>query len=271
MNAGLLRKAIRESWAIIVFVAMGLFTIQIFFGRILPAFYGDVTNNLLALPFVRKVVAAAVGLEVSAEIGPATMVAMVWAHPVVLTLVWVLAIWAGTRVPAGEVDRGTIDVLLSWPVSRRQVFAAELVVAAVAGLAVVTMAFAGNAIGGWSMETSVVGTPGRRLWVAVNLWALYFVGFGASSLASSLSERRGRAAGLVVGFVIGSFVLSFLSAFSEPIRRVSFLSVLNYYRPLFILQDGVVPWRDIFVLAIAGLICWGVACVVFVRRDVRTV
>ena len=36
-----------------------------------------------------------------------------------------LAIWAGTRVPAGEVDRGTIDVLLSLPVSRTAVVSAE--------------------------------------------------------------------------------------------------------------------------------------------------
>lgn len=271
MNAGLLRKAIRESLAIIVFVALGLFAVQVFFGRVLPAFYGDVSNNLLALPFVRKIVAAAVGVDASAELGPATMVAMVWSHPVVLTLVWILAIWLGTRVPAGEVDRGTVDVLLSWPVSRAQVLLVEAAVAVAAGIVVVSMAFAGNAIGGWPMETSVVGTPASRLWVVANLWAIFFVGYGASSLASSLSDRRGRAAGVVVGFLIASFVLSFLGAFSEPIRRLSFLSVLNYYRPLFALQDGTAPARDILALLSLGIIFWTIGAVVFMRRDIRTV
>src|SRR5262245_24332894 len=222
MNVGLLRKSLRESLTMTIVIGLGLCGIEVLFARILPAFYGDMTNNLLGLPFVRKMVAAALGTDASADIGPATMMAMVWTHPVVLALVWTLAIWAGTRVPAAEVDRGTIDVLLSLPVSRTQIQWCEGAVAVLAGLAVVALAFLGNAIGGWPLQTSVVGTIGQRLWVVTNLWAVYFVIYAFSCLASALSDRRGRAAGVIVALVIASFVLNFLAAFNEPLRRVRF-------------------------------------------------
>lgn len=271
MNFGLLRKATRESLAMTLIIGLGLCGIEVLFARIIPAFYGEMSNNLLQLPFVRKMVAAGLGIEPSAEMGPATMMAMVWTHPVVLALVWTLAISAGTRIPAAEVDRGTIDVLLSLPVSRTGVLAAESVTALACGILVVAMGFCGNAIGGWPLDAATVGTVGQRLWVTANLWAVYFVVFCISSLASSLSDRRGRAAGVIIGFVITTFVLNFLGTFSEPFRRVSFLSVLNYYRPLFILQNGLVPMRDILILLAVGSLSWVIATLVFVRRDIRTV
>lgn len=271
VNNGLLQKAVRESLALTLVIGAGLCGVEVLFARIIPAFYGDMTNNLLSLPFVRKMVAAVLGTDAAGEMGPATMMAVVWTHPVVLALVWALAIWAGTRVPAGEVDRGTCDLLLSLPVSRRQVLICEAIVALLGGIVLVFLGFVGNAIGGWPLETSIVGTAGMRLWVIGNLWAVYVVVYGASCLASSFSERRGRATGVIVALLIASFVVNFLGVFSEPIRRVGFLSILDYYRPLFILQNGVVPLGDIAILLALGVSFWVAACTIFVRRDIRTV
>ena len=271
MNSGLLRKAVRESLAITIVIGLGLCSIEILFARILPAFYSEMSDNILRLPFVRKMIAAGLGIEAGAEMGPTTMMAMVWTHPVVLALVWTLAISAGTRVPAAEVDRGTIDVLLSLPVSRAGVLAAEVAVAFFCGAFVVALGFCGNLVGGWPLDTETVGTVGQRLWVCANLGALYAAVFGVSSLFSALSDRRGRAVAGAVAFVIAIFVLNFLAAFSKPMHQISFLSVLDYYRPLFVLQNSVVPVCDILVLLAVGSISWIAAAVIFAHRDIRTV
>lgn len=271
MNSGLVRKTIREALPTTIVIAIGLFLVELLFARILPGFYQEMSESVLKLPFVRKIIPAALGLDPDQAVGPAMLMTIVWIHPLVLALVWTHAIWAGTRVPAGEVDRATIDVLLSMPVSRSEVFLTEAVIAICLGAAVILAGLTGNVVGGWPMGEELVGTIGERLWVSANLWALYVSVFGMSAAVSSLCDRRGRAVGIVASLVIAAFVVGFLSAYSAALKKFLFLSILNYYRPLFVLQDGVRPITDIAVLLGIGFILWIFAAAIFVRRDIRTV
>lgn len=271
MNSGLIRKTLRELLPTTILVAVGMFLVELLFARILPSFYQEMSESVLRLPFVQKIIPAALGLDPGQAVGPAMLMAIVWIHPVVLALVWTHAIWSGTRIPAGEIDRATIDVLLSMPVSRSEVFFVEAMIALACGAIVILTGLLGNIIGGWHMSTEMVGTVGERMWVCVNLWALYAAVYGMSAVSSSMSDRRGRAAGVVVSLVIAAFVVGFLSAYSPLLKKVLFLSILNYYRPLFVLQDSVRPIADILTLLVIGVVFWLAAAVVFARRDIRTV
>ena len=62
-----------------------------------------------------------------------------------------------------------------------------------------------------------------------------------------------------------------LAQFWEPAEKVAFLGILDYYRPLFIMRDGVWPLRDMAVLLGAAAVLWTAAGVLFARRDVCTV
>ncbi len=271
MNRGLIYKSVREVWPAVVVVGSGLLAVQILFAHILPTFYRDLAENLLQVEFIRKVISAFLGTDAGAVIGPAAMCAMAWAHPIVLALVWSLTILICTRVPAGEVDRGTVDVLLSLPVTRTGVYLSETLVWTLAGAIVIGLGLCGNILGAWSIETRLSGTVAQRAWVSANLFALYLAVGGAAWLASALCDRRGRAVAVVLAMLIASFVLNFLAAFNETIRRFSFLSVMDYYRPLFVLQGDTRPGKDISVLLTVGIVCWILGALVFTRRDVRTV
>lgn len=271
MNRGLLDKSIREVWPMTVIIGGGLLALEILFARMLPTFYKNLSETVFQVEFIRQMIAAFLGTETAAVIGPAAMSAMAWVHPIVLTLVWVQAISVCTRVPAGEVDRGTIDVLLSLPVTRMNVYLAESVVWLATGLIVIAVGLCGNVIGGWSIEAKMTGTVGQRVWVCANLYALYVAVGGAAWVASSVCDRRGRAVGIALAILIASFVLNFLAAFNETFKRLSFLSVMDYYRPLFVLQGDVKPIKDILVLISLGASCWIAGAIIFARRDVRTV
>jgi ABC-type transport system involved in multi-copper enzyme maturation permease subunit len=271
LNRGLLDKSIREVWPMTVIISGGLLTLEILFARVLPTFYQNLSETVFQVEFIRQAIAAFLGTEAAAVIGPAAMSAMAWVHPIVLTLVWVQAISVCTRVPAGEVDRGTIDILLSLPLTRLSVYRTESAVWLASGLVVIAAGLCGNVFGGWSIETNLVGTVGRRAWVSANLYALYVAVGGIAFLASCMCNGRGRAVGITLAFLIASFLLNFLAAFNETFKRFSFLSLMDYYRPLFILQGDARPIRHIAILVVVGAICWAAGAVIFSRRDVRTV
>jgi ABC-2 type transport system permease protein len=196
---------------------------------------------------------------------------MAWVHPIVLALLWAQEIIFCTRVPAGEVDRGTVDLLLSLPVSRWQVFLCESAVWLFTGLILVCSGLLGSLLGGLAADEEMRQPIGRVLIVAINFYGLYLAVGGMCWLVSSLSDHRGRAVAVVFALVLVSFLLNFLGQLWEPAHSVQFLGVLNYYRPVAILGDGVWPIADMLVLVTVGGICWLIGGVVFARRDICTV
>ncbi len=270
MNRGVLLKAWRETWPLTLLFGGGLFLLEAILAVALPRLQEQLSRQLASLPFLQNIIGAMIGADVSGGIGPEMFAAIPWVHPVVLALVWAHAILLCTRVPAGEVDRGTIDVLLGLPVSRWQVFVTESVVWLAAGAAVVTMALLGNVLGS-RLGGNPLGVPtGRLVPVAANLFALSTVVGAFAWLMSSLSDRRGRALGAAFLAALAAFLLNYLAQFWEPARRMVWLSVLRYHVPLPVLRGGHWPWADLGVLFGAGAVLWTGAGVIFARRDLST-
>jgi ABC-2 type transport system permease protein len=273
LNRGLLLKAMRELWAVTLGFALALFLIEAVLAYVLPTFSKQFSEQLVQMQFAQTTFKALLGTDIvkGGSVGPEMFVAIAWVHPVVMALVWAHAIIVCTRVPAGEVDRGTIDVLLGLPVSRWELYCSEAVVWVGSGMVLMGAALAGNLYGGWRVQDAAPAQVGRLFIVIVNLLCLYLAVGGLAWLLSSLSDRKGRAMTAVFVMVVASFLLSYLSQLWRPAEQVAFLSFMQYYRPLFVLRDGAWPWRDIGVLTGAAAVLWGAGGVVFSRRDLSTV
>ena len=77
---------------------------------------------------------------------------------------------------------------------------------------------------------------------------------------------------MVLAVVLASFLLTFLAEFWEPAKTISFLSLLNYYRPALVFQEGGAwPLGDMIVLLAIGGVFWTLGGVIFERRDICTV
>jgi hypothetical protein len=74
----------------------------------------------------------------------------------------------------------------------------------------------------------------------------------------------------VFAIVVASFLINYLAQFWSPAERVELLSVLHYYRPLFVIRDGSWPWANIGTLAIAAAGLWVAGGIVTSRRDLAT-
>lgn len=267
MNLGLLRKAALElRWITLLFGGV-LFAVEALLAFVVPQITDQFSSQLFQLRFVQGLLRAMLGTELTADAGPGVFLVICWVHPVVLSLAWAHVIVCTTRFPVGELDRGTLDVLLSLPVSRGQVLLAETLAWIGSSATVMALAVAGNLAGSQAAAPADRATPGQLVLVGINLLAVNLAVGGCGWLISAASQRHGKAILVLLGVVLVSFLLSYLGQFWAPARYAAPLSVLYYYQPLLVLRDGAWPWRDLVVLAAAFLLQWLAAYVVLRRRD----
>jgi ABC-2 type transport system permease protein len=201
-----------------------------------------------------------------------TFLSIAFTHPLVLLLLCLFSIAVASRALAGEIERGTIDLLLATPVTRLQLAVASGAAFA-AGLALLLLAhWAGLRLG---LQWTGVRPPARSLhalgYASLNLAALVLCVGGYSFLCSALASERGPAAGLAAGITVTFYFFNVLAQLWEKARFMQYLSIFYYNRPLPILTSGAPAWADVAVL---GGIAAGTSLAtlwVFARRDIATV
>ena len=271
MNRGLIEKAFREVWLLTLILGGALLIIQILLAYVIPTFGDQMAGVMGQIQFVQDLLAALLGAEMDETIGPHVFQGIPWVHPVVFAIIWAHELTFCTRLPAGEIDRGTIDVLLASPVTRWQVYRSETLVFLLTGVVLLGMGLIGNYAGGVLAGTESFPPAGQIVAVLANAFCLYLAVGAVIYLFSSLSDRRGRAVGSGLAVVMASFLVSFLARFWEPAESLSFLSVLSYYRPMLVFQNGDWPLAHMAVLvAVAGFF-WVLAGAILDRRDICTV
>jgi ABC-2 type transport system permease protein len=177
-----------------------------------------------------------------------------------------VAFAAGTTsgFTAGEESRGTIDVLLSYPISRRRIVLEKwlAVVMACVVTAVVLWLFA---IGGAAISASPL--PPDLLAAALVMLVLLGLAFGDIALAiSAATGNRGAAIGLTVALLVAMYLIDALSSVVEGLGTLRPLSLFRYYMGDDPLRNGL-NLGDAAVLAAVAVVFLAVAVVAFERRD----
>jgi len=199
--------------------------------------------------------------------------AIAWSHPIVLTLLSAHAIMVCTRVLAGEVERGTVDVLLALPVSRWRLLCCETLAWVMSGVVVLGGVYAGSYVGAQFIKPEFRPEWSKLLMVWCNLGLVYLVIGCFALLLAHITDRRGRAVLGVIVVTIFSLLINFLhtlDASLEFTKRLAFMSFLEYYKPFGMLISGEWPWKDLSILALAASVLWVSTGIVLARRDVTT-
>jgi hypothetical protein len=272
MMRGLLRKSLRDAIPGMVGFGIAILIAECVLTLVVPQLQQDFLDTVWAqLPFVRTMLGALLGTDLGPSISARLLQAIVFVHPVVLAILWAHEIVLCTRFPAGEIDRGTIDVLLGLPASRRAVYCSEAIVWLGSGVLLLALCAAGHLAGSAAMALEHRPPVGRVLLVMANLFGVYVASGGIAWLISSCSSRRGRAVAAVFALVLASFLLNFLAQFWAPARTVQFLGILSYYTPARVLSSGELPLRDVMILCGVGALAWAAGGDVVARRSICTV
>ncbi len=195
-----------------------------------------------------------------------------WNHPLVVLLVSMWAIGRGSVAVAAEVERGTLDLILSRPVAR-WVYLASQVILAILGLAILASGLLlGAAVALRYNAFREPPDPWKMVRPAINLACLGLPIYGCTLLASALDHVRWRPTSIGSFLTLASFIAFFVSI-HPAIQEMSWkpwldhISIFKAYNPVELVTKGESFQFNVAILAGIGAFCIVLAFLAFAFRD----
>ena len=178
----------------------------------------------------------------------------------------VYGIGQGVSAVAGEEERGTLEVVLSAPVSRWRLVVERFAALGVGAALLAGVAFVVLWAGGAMVSMGIA--PDRLLQACVSLGLLTLF-FGTLALAvGAVNGRRGPAIGMATGVAVAGYLVDALAPLASVLDALRPASPFKYNGEAVPLANGLEPLHAGVLLA-GILVLLVVAAVGFERRDMR--
>ncbi len=177
----------------------------------------------------------------------------------------VFAISLASYIAIREVDKGTIEILCSLPISRTKIFISRYI-AGIKMLAVFCIVSLLGAIpfamlhnSDYKIGNYVTATIGAFLFV----WAVYSL----ATLVSMICSEKGKATMITSGVLLLMYVLNIIANLNTSLANIKYLSFFHYFNGPELLNKNSLATYAIFVLGGFAVVATVVAAVRFARRD----
>jgi ABC-2 type transport system permease protein len=168
---------------------------------------------------------------------------------------------------AGEESRGTIDVLLSYPVPRWRMILEKMGALVISMVAISVAMLAGIQLGA-VISNSPVDLD--KVAAGLVLGTLLSLDFGLMALVlATWSGNRSAAAGIPIGLMVVMYLVQSLSPQIESLRAINPLSLFHYYLGHNALKHGL-DLGDTLVLAAVAAVFLVASLWLFERRDLAS-
>jgi len=281
MNLALWKKTIVESRWLLLGGMVFMFAVH--WLRVWIASFFSVDSLEGIFSFMPSVVETMLPVSYSQMATTAGRIAIAYDDPIVLLLVTVWAVSRGSDAVSGELNRGTMEMVLAQPVTRLGVLGSQAAVTLAGGALLALTALMGTFIG---LATITLDQPAStRVFVpaALNLFAITVFLAGLSTMISSGTNYRARTIGIVGGFYAVSMVVKIVGRMAPGFEWLTYLSFFTPFEPQLLVGDRSRAWAlwvphggDSFalgglgydsILIGLGLVFYIVALIVFSRRD----
>lgn len=240
-------------------------------GMLMPLVYAEIINTPIGAQIKEFVDAGAIPPQLM-EFGGGNIfslpgsIALGIIHPIAVAITSVFAVGFTAAAVAGERQRGTLEVLLARPVSRRTLYGTLFVASAAFIGASVAAALAGTIVAAGAFrvfdELEITNMP--LLWLNASL---LYLALGSVALAASVSfDRLTPAVGIALGFAVVSYFLEVIGTLWDRAEPLQPLSVFHYLDPQAILTGRADP-TDLAVLGVVVAAGMAWSLVIFPRRD----
>ncbi len=203
-------------------------------------------------------------------------IGLAYVDPVVLFTAAVWSISRGSDAVSGEIDRGTMEMLIAQPIDRLALLFTKSAVM-IGGAALIAAACV---LGTWCglifVELEEPTFIGPFFPAAINFFCFAVFLAGISTAVSACDQYRWRTIGLVGGFFTLSLILNVMARMVPKLNWLEYFTFFGAYEPqgmiAGMLRNSTDAWmlclRYNVVLLGLGAIAFVVAGVVFHRRDI---
>lgn len=280
MNAALWKKTIRECRWLLLGSAAFMFVVH--WLRVWIASFFSVSSLEGIFSFMPQVVETMLPVTYNQMATAAGRIAIAYDDPIVLLLVTVWAVSRGSDAISGELNRGTMEMLLAQPVTRLGVLGSQAAVTLAGAALLAMMALLGTTVG---LATITLDNPiSARVFVpaALNLFAITVFLAGLSTMVSAFSNYRARTVGIVGGFYAVSMVLKIVGRMAPGWEWLTYCSFFTPFEPQLLVAKTERAWSlwtrvggvvemgalgyDSILIGL-GLVFYLVGAVVFCHRD----
>jgi ABC-2 type transport system permease protein len=290
----LVRKLLRDVCLAVVIVGTLLFLFQILWARITSRITTQIITDLqragITLEVLQNLLLSRnemIGQLVQAIIGGEQVelnksdnfMSISYVHPLPLTILGIFAIGRAANAIAGEIDRGTMELLLAQPIRRTQLVLAHLVVDIIIIPTLCLTMWVGTYCGTWwnGLQTSENALqridPVRFLPALLAVGGLVFAHSGVTMWISSMGRSRARVWGWAITLFLCMFLVNvFGQILPEALEWLRPITVHYHYQPqqMIFREDwyaGGSVWFHLGVLTVVGAAGYLLAWTTFCRRD----
>ena len=227
--------------------------------------FGDMFFEMIeTMPQGFRALIKASGEYASEEMG---YLAVGFREPIYLIIILSFVIASSSSAIAKEIERGTIFLLLSRPVSREEFFLAKLATTFIGTVLLLCFAILGTWLG--SIVFGVNGIDYDLVFkIQINVFFLALAVAGIGYLISSMLSEGGKTLALSSGVTVLMFFIEFLADSLPSIDWIGYVSVFHYYEPSILVNSESLSWVNLSILIIVGFIGLTLATIMFKRRDI---
>lgn len=270
MKWALWAKTINDAWVLtaaagaLLFLFSGLY---VFMGS---QFEDENLATLLELlpPFVSKITP----IPFNEMIKPLGRIAGLLVDPTLFLTCGLWAIARGSDAVSGELNRGTMEILLAQPVPRYQIMLVQAVVTTLAAAVLVGIVFVGVSLGVWMVGFKEPVSMWHFARGLVNLFSLIFCLAAVTTLLSSVDRYRWRTLALGGGFMVTQLIIKVLSRLRDDFEFLRYTTIYGAYEPWWLISADNESYLRIWLglngtLLGIGVTCYIMATIIFCRRD----
>lgn len=177
-------------------------------------------------------------------------------------------IWIGASMVVRDFGNGTLDVLLSPPISRTTFIVTRMFALLLGASLLCSASLVGTVIGVllWVPDVDVRLTDLALMHLQLLLFALATSGIGL--VLATLLLQPGRTYGVGALVMVVMFLLLIVTAFASGGEWIANFTLFSYWHPIDQLVHGTFAWKDIIVLSSVTLTTSTAAILIFRRRDI---
>ncbi len=270
VNPALWKKAVRDAWLQLAVSSTILLLFSWLFVWLMSLLKIGAWSSLLNL--VPKVFQPLIDVPLADLATPTGQLSVLYVHLVTMLVCIGWAVGRGSDSISGEINRGTMDLILSLPVRRASVMAVPAVVAAAGAVVLAASVWLGTWVGVMTIELQGDVSLKQLSAGAINLCCLTFCLTGITTLVSSWSRDRWRTIWMTGGFYVVSLVVKLVARLWKEGEWLKYLSFLTPFQPqqLILMNSSTlaVALKYNGTLIGLGLLCYLAAAVILSRRDI---